>query len=77
MEKLDGKAAVVSGGEEKSVAMMHSTYNAPTPTVALPPALANMNNNVLDDAIPEEAGRPRHLLCVCALSGDWTADGQG
>ena len=71
MEKLDGKAAVVSGGEEKSAAMMHSTYNAPTPTVALPPALANMNNNVLDDAILKKLVDPDiyYAFARCRATG--------
>ena len=71
MEKLDGKAAVVSGGEEKSVTMMHSTYNAPTPTVALPPALANMNNNVLDDAILKKLVDPDiyYAFARCRATG--------
>ncbi len=71
MGKLDGKAAVVSGGEEKSVAMMHSTYNAPTPTVALPPALANMNNNVLDDAILKKLVDPDiyYAFARCRATG--------
>ena len=29
----------------------HSTHDAPQQTAALPPALANINSNVLDDAI--------------------------
>ena len=71
MGKLDGKVAVVSGGEEKSVAMMHSTYDAPTQTVALPPALANMNSNVLDDAILKKLVDPDtyYAFARCRATG--------
>ncbi len=71
MGRLDGKVAVVSGGEEKSVAMMHSTYDAPTQTVALPPALANMNSNVLDDAILKKLVDPDiyYAFARCRATG--------
>ena len=71
MGKLDGKIAVVSGGEEKSVAMTHSAYNAPTQTAALPPALANMNNNVLDDAILKKLVDPEiyYAFARCRATG--------
>ncbi len=71
MGKLDGKVAVVSGGEEKSVAMMHSTYDAPTQTAALPPALANMNSNVLDDAILKKLVDPDiyYAFARCRATG--------
>ena len=71
MGELNGKVAVGTSGEEKSAALMHATYDAPTQTVALPPALANMNSNVLDDAILKKLVDPDvyYAFARCRATG--------
>ena len=71
MGKLNGTVAVIAGGEEKSVALMHTTYDAPAQTAALPPALANMNSNVLDDAILKKLVDPDiyYAFARCRATG--------
>ena len=51
--------------------MIHYTYDAPAQTVALPEALANMNSNVLDDAILKKLVDPDvyYAFARCRATG--------
>ena len=53
------------------MASMHSTHDAPAQTVALPEAFANMNNNVLDDAILKKLVDPDvyYAFARCRATG--------
>ena len=53
------------------MAITHSTHEAPTQEVALPPALARINNHVLDDAILKKLVDPDvyYALAQCRATG--------
>ena len=53
------------------MAITHSTHEAPTQEVALPPALARINSNVLDDAILKKLVDPDvyYALAQCRATG--------
>ena len=53
------------------MAITHSTHEAPTQEVALPPALAMINSNVLDDAILKKLVDPDvyYALAQCRATG--------
>ena len=53
------------------MAITHSTHEAPTQEVALPPALAGINSNVLDDAILKKLVDPDvyYALAQCRATG--------
>ena len=51
--------------------LTHSTYDAPTQTAALPPALANVNTNMLDDALLKKLVDPDvyYAFARCRATG--------
>ena len=53
----------------------HFTHDAPTQAAALPSAIANMNSNVLDEAILKKLIDPDVYHAFAAVSGDRAADG--
>ena len=60
-----------SFGEEASLATTHVTHDAPTQTAVLPPALANMNSNILDDALLKKLVDPDvyYAFARCRATG--------